>query len=125
MKKRRYIFGCGLFRSGNHGGRKILVAAGSSSYDGGNGGDNCEFIDITKQNSQWQLCSQDLPSMYGNRITTTGSGDGLIMTHNKAIYKFKCENENSCYFEKDDKELKIERRHHVFLTVPSSVMENC
>ena len=58
MKKRRANFGCGLFRSSNHGGRKILVAAGSAHWGGANGGTSCEFIDITKQNSQWQLCSK-------------------------------------------------------------------
>ena len=61
----------------------------------------------------------------GNKIARTGTGDGLIMTDEKEIYKFKCDNEFTCYFEKEDRELKIERSFHIFLTVPSALMEDC
>ena len=69
---------------------------------------------------------QDLPvSMYEPRMTTTGKGDGLIMTYNKGIYRFKCVSSESCFFEKDDVDLKIERREHILLSVPKSLMEDC
>ena len=61
----------------------------------------------------------------GPRMTTTATGDGLIMTYRKGIYRFKCTSSDSCFFEKDDEELKIDRRFHVLLTVPASLVEDC
>ena len=70
---------------------------------------------------------QDLPvSMsWGPRMTTTGKGDGLIMTYFKGIYRFKCVSSESCFFEKDEDDLKIERRYHILLSVPKSLVEDC
>ena len=70
---------------------------------------------------------QNLPVWMGSgpRMTTTGKGDGLIMTYNKGIYRFKCVSSESCFFEKDDDDLKIERRGHILLTVPKTLMEDC
>ena len=69
---------------------------------------------------------QDLPdTLYYAKMTTTGKGDGLIMTYNKGIYRFKCVSSESCFFEKDDNELKIERRKHILLTVPQTLMKDC
>ena len=69
---------------------------------------------------------KELPvEMNGPRITTTGKGDGLIMTHNKAIYQFICDSKNSCYFVKEDNELQIGRQNHVFLSVPTSLVKDC
>ena len=59
------------------------------------------------------------------RMTTTGKGDGLIMTYKKGLYRFKCDSPESCFFEKDDDELKIERRAHILLTVPKTLVEDC
>ena len=63
--------------------------------------------------------------MNGPRITTTANGDELIMTYEKSIYRFKCVSSNSCFFEKNDDKLKIEREDHVLLTVPASLVEDC
>ena len=57
MNKRRFGLGCAIFRSDQHGSRPLLVAAGSGNFDGGNGGNSCEFWDFTIGN-QWQLCSE-------------------------------------------------------------------
>ena len=62
---------------------------------------------------------------YGSRMTTTATGDGLIMTYNKGIFRFKCVSSDSCFFEKDDNELQVKRNNHVLLTVPSSLVEDC
>ena len=61
----------------------------------------------------------------GPRMTTTGKGDGLIMTYKTGIYRFKCDSSESCFFEKDDVELKIERRWHILLSVPKTLIEDC
>ena len=64
--------------------------------------------------------------MNGPRINPTAKGDGLIMTHDKSIYRFKCVSSDSCFFEKDDdNELKISREWHILLTVPASLVEDC
>jgi len=124
MNKRRSNLGCAIFRSDQHGSRPLLVTAGSDLS--GNGGNSCEFWDFTQPGSQWQLCSKELSvEMHGPRITATGKGDGLIMTYDRGIYKFRCDSANSCYFEKEDDELQIERRDPILLTVPTSFVENC
>ena len=61
----------------------------------------------------------------GPRMTTTGKGDGLIMTYKTGIYRFKCDSSESCFFEKDDVDLKIERILHILLTVPKTLVEDC
>ena len=62
---------------------------------------------------------------YGPKITTTAKGDGLIMTLDKLIYRFKCVSSDSCFFEKDEHKLQIYRDHHILLTVPASLVEDC
>ena len=62
---------------------------------------------------------------YGSRMTTTATGDGLIMTYKKGIYRFKCVSSDSCFFEKDDDELQIDRYLHILITVPSSLVDDC
>ena len=75
----------------------------------------------------FSFSGQDLPVyMYnGPRMTTTGKGDGLIMTYNKGIYRFKCVSSESCFFEKYGDDLKIYRDRHILLTVPASLVEDC
>ena len=69
---------------------------------------------------------QDLPDpLRGPAMTTTAKGDGLIMTNRKGIYRFKCVSSESCFFEKDDNELHIDRIYHHLLTVPTSLVEDC
>ena len=69
---------------------------------------------------------KELPvEMDGPRITATRKGDGLIMTYERGIYKFRCDSANSCYFAKERNELQIERSYHVLLTVPTSLIKNC
>ena len=60
------------------------------------------------------------------KMTTTGAGDGLMMTYKKGIYRFKCVSSDSCFFEKDggDK-LKFKRTWHIQLAVPASLVEDC
>ena len=69
---------------------------------------------------------KDLPDpLRGPAMTTTAKGDGLIMTNRKGIYRFKCVSSESCFFEKDDNELHINRIYHHLLTVPTSLVEDC
>ena len=63
--------------------------------------------------------------MWGNRMTSTEDGRGLIMTHNKKIYKFNCASANDCYFVEDVNELQISRRYHILLKVPASLVNDC
>ena len=59
-------------------------------------------------------------------MTTTGAGDGLKITYQKGIYKFKCVSSDSCFFEKDGgNELKISRLWHIQLAVPASLVKDC
>ena len=69
---------------------------------------------------------QDLPDpLRGPAMTTTAKGDGLIMTNRKGIYRFKCVSSDSCFFEKDEEELKISRYWHILLSVPAALVEDC
>ena len=61
----------------------------------------------------------------GSSMTTTAEGDGLIMTYGQAIYRFKCVSSDSCFFEIDEHKLRIYRDHHILLTVPASLVEDC
>ena len=65
------------------------------------------------------------PSTAGAKITTTADGKGLLMTYNKGIYDFQCTSANNCFWTKKDYELQISRAYHLFLTVPSSLLEDC
>ena len=65
------------------------------------------------------------PSTAGVRITTTADGKGLLMTHKKGVYGFHCTSANECHWKKKDYELRISRTDHLFLTVPSSLVEDC
>jgi len=124
MKKGRAYHGCAIFRSNKHNGRPLLVIAGGNGLD--DAANTCEYFDYTKHDSQWQLCSQVLPvSMRSPRITQNAKGDGLIMTSEKGLYKFKCQSSDSCFFEIDGHKLQIPRHYHVFLKVPSLLVENC
>ena len=65
------------------------------------------------------------PSTAGVRITTTADGKGLLMTYIKGVYDFHCTSANECYWQKKNYELQISRQNHIFLTVPSSLVEDC
>ena len=58
-------------------------------------------------------------------MTSTEDGRGLIMTHNKKIYKFNCASANDCYFVEDANELEISRVAHILLKVPASLVNEC
>ena len=91
-------------------------------------GDFCNYICISsKKDIFLPISAEKLPleMRYGPRMTTTTSGDGLLMTYNKGIYSFKCTSENSCSWTTEQQELKISRTRHVMLTVPSALMKNC
>ena len=64
-------------------------------------------------------------SMWGPRMTPTADGKGLLMTFEKGVYGFQCTSANNCYWTKKDYELQISRTDHLFLTVPSSLVEDC
>ena len=61
----------------------------------------------------------------GAKITTTADGKGLLMTYVKGVYGFECTSANDCYWTKKNYELQISRQAHLFLTVPSSLVEDC
>ena len=61
----------------------------------------------------------------GPRMTTTATGNGLIMTYREGIYRFKCASSDSCFFEKDDHDLIIEKQAHILITVPATLVEDC
>ena len=69
---------------------------------------------------------KDLPAdMLGPRITKTVNGEGLLMTSEKDVYRFKCDSPDYCYWVEEDYDLSYSRRDHVLLTVPSTLLEDC
>jgi len=140
MLRTRSNHACGIFHSHAHSGRAVIVtaggfgdetstgkpivAAGSGSY--GTGPNNCEFWDFTVQGSTWQLCSQDLPTrMFGSRMTPTADGKGLLLSYLNSVYSFVCQSETSCMFAPTEIQLQIERKNHLMLQVPSSLLSEC
>ena len=70
--------------------------------------------------------SEDGDSFVGGaKITTTADGKGLLMTYKKGVYDFHCTSANECHWKKKNYELQISRQNHLFLTVPSSLVEDC
>ena len=63
--------------------------------------------------------------MGGLQMATTSQGDGLIMTHRKDVYTFKCQSQINCNWSKEPYSLKISRNTHEMLAVPTSFLENC
>ena len=61
----------------------------------------------------------------GARITTTADGKGLLMTYQNGVYGFHCTSANECHWKKKDTKLQISRTSHIFMTVPSSLVEDC
>ena len=55
MKHERFRHGCGIVYSHHHGGRPLLVVAGSYYKKGRN---KSEYLDFTLPGSKWQLCSK-------------------------------------------------------------------
>ena len=47
------------------------------------------------------------------------------MTYIDEVYSFHCRSANECGWDKEAFKLKLDRVDHVFLTVPSSLVENC
>lgn len=126
MKNKRSFHGCGIVHSIHHDSRPLIVVAGSHSNWGATGMKSSEYWDFTKAGSTWQLCSKDLPtSMSGPRMTTTGDGNGLLMSYKKKVYSFHCTSPNNCFWQEEKYELQISRNRHLFLTVPSAVIEEC
>jgi len=140
MLRTRSNHACGIFHSHAHSGRAVIVtaggfgdetstgkpivAAGSGSY--GTGPNNCEFWDFTVQGSTWQPCSQDLPTrMFGSRMTPTADGKGLLLSYLNSVYSFVCQSETSCMFAPTEIQLQIERKNHLMLQVPSSLLSEC
>ena len=63
--------------------------------------------------------------MFRPRMTPTADGKGLLMTYEKGVYGFHCTSANDCHWTKKNYELQISREQHLFLTVPSSLVEDC
>ena len=49
------------------------------------------------------------------------------MSHEEKVYIFHCDTVDQCYWRTDNYRLQIERRNHIMLTIPSSLIdtENC
>merc|ERR1712066_985156 len=121
MTNDRWIHGCGIFHSSQHGGRPILVIAG-----GVESSTTSEHWDFTVPDSKWQQSSQDLPtSMAQPRMASTGDGKQLIMTYEKGVYSFHCDTSNQCYWNTVNHELGISRQEHIMMTIPTSLVEHC
>ena len=58
-------------------------------------------------------------------MTQAVDGKGLLLTHEKEIYYFHCENLTTCYWVKKNYELKIARDDHIMLRVPASLVDGC
>ena len=61
----------------------------------------------------------------GSKMTTTGNGKGLLMTHEDKIYSFDCDSATSCFWTEKETKLKISREDHLMFTVPTSVVDDC
>ena len=75
------------------------------------------------------------------KMTPTADGKGLLMSFNAGIFKnkntkygktnpsyvygFHCASPNECFWEKKEYELKSITYGNQFLTVPSSLVEDC
>ena len=76
------------------------------------------------------LSGKELPThMLTAQITPTTDGDndntGLLMTFQKRIYTFHCDNADECYWKTADTKLNIWRGHHLMLSVPSYIVNGC
>ena len=58
-------------------------------------------------------------------MTKTGDGQGLLLTYNKGVYSFFCENATNCYWKSKPYSLEIERPFHVMFRVPASLVDEC
>ena len=58
-------------------------------------------------------------------MATTGNGRGLIISHDKELYSFKCKSQQNCFWTKEETELQISRDDHMMITVPSTLVDNC
>ena len=130
MKHTRSSFACGIFNSKFHSNRPIMVAAGGY----GSGSETGEFWDFTNPTATWQPTGnfpvyEGFEFMrgleWGPQMTTTRNGDGLLLTHRKAILKLDCTSTTSCLWKKEPNSLQVHRFHHLMFTVPSSLLENC
>ena len=66
----------------------------------------------------------DVPlTYYGPRMSPTASGDNVILTFENSIYTLEATNSTYQWMKKKE-QLSISRRHHVQLTVPST-LTNC
>ena len=63
--------------------------------------------------------------IYGAKMVTTSQGNGLVMTHFRDVYMFKCKSESNCEWFKEPYSLKVSRVYHEMLSVPTSFLENC
>merc|ERR1712086_534768 len=119
----RSAFACGTFNSKFHSNRPIMVAAGS--FDGSNMKTG-EFWDFTNPDAKWQPTG-DFPYEieYGDQMTPTQNGDGVLLTSGYDIFKLDCTSTTSCLWKKEPNSLKIYREDHLMFTVPSKLLENC
>jgi len=113
---------CGIYHRLDHGGKPLMVVAGGqgSSF-------TSETWDFSSPGSNWTLSTKNLPTRMGNgpRMTATGDGKSLIMTHQRGVYKLHCKSQENCYWQTEEYQLEISRKYHIMISAPSSLIENC
>ena len=63
--------------------------------------------------------------MSGSKLASKGDGKGLLMSYQKGLYSFHCKSKSSCYWTKEDFELRTNRRSHIMMTIPSFLVDGC
>merc|ERR1712228_58124 len=114
--------GCGVFNSKMHGGRPVIAVAGSL---GANGYKNSEYWDINLPGSKWQLAGSDTDFVGRVGISPTKYNDGLLMTDESKVFRFRCNTSSDCSWKIEPWELKYKRWGHLMMTIPSSTLEQC
>ena len=52
---------------------------------------------------------------------------GLLMTHNKSVFNFHCENQDTCYWMTEDYALQVSRNAHIMISlpIPEAILRGC
>lgn len=136
MHYKRNSFACGIYHSKyEHDNRPMIVVAGVRDPRAGSS-ITSEYWDFTVPDSVWEDTTRPVPfgifgdsGTYGPQMSQIGDGNELLMTYEKQIYSFHCddsgpESSTQCFWSNND-QLQVERQYHVMMTVPSSIVEDC
>jgi len=136
MHYKRNSFACGIFHSKyEHDNRPMIVVAGVKDARTGSA-ITSEYWDFTVPDSKWEETAKPVPfgifgdaGTFGPQMSQIGDGSELLMTYEKGVYSFHCddlgpEGTTQCYWSSGI-DLKVERQYHVMMTVPSSIVEEC